>query len=76
MIIIMKIIKTIILDIIYIYNEEKEGNFAIILNNYEGNSLNNHFCSCKCKTGIDISEEKLEQIKRKILDNNIYRKKK
>ena len=59
-----------------IYNEEKEGNFAIILYNYEGNSLYNHFCSCKCKTGIDISEEKLEQIKRKILENNIYIKKK
>ena len=68
-----------------IYNEEKQGNFAIILNNNKKHPLLNHFSSCKFKNGNGISDEKLEQIKRKFLqeddlsnednENNIYREK-
>ena len=57
-----------------IYNEEKEGNFAIILNNYGENSLKNHFSSCIYKNGNDISEEKLKQIRNKFLQEDLSNK--
>lgn len=49
---------------IHIYNSNKEGYFAIILDNYGAvNEGLNHFSACIYKEGIGIPEEKLEEIK-------------
>ena len=50
----------------YIYNENKEGNFAIILDNYIKRNRLNHYSSCKYKNGIGISNEKLHKIQEKL----------
>ena len=47
----------------YVYNEQKEGNFAIFMDYYRNNESLNHFSSCKCKNGIGISDKKLQEIK-------------
>ena len=47
----------------YVFNEEKEGNFALIMEYYKNNERKNHFSSLKSKKGIGISDEKLQQIK-------------
>ena len=47
----------------YTFNEEKEGNFAILMDYYRNAKVLNHFYSCKCKNGIGISDEKLKKIK-------------
>ena len=52
---------------INVYEKEKEGNFAIILEHYIKNEGFNHFSSCYHREGNGISDEKLKEIQEKFL---------
>ena len=56
---------------ILVYNHEKDGNMAIILDKYSRSREGlNHYSSLKCKAGMGITNEKLRNIKEILLNQD------